>query len=437
MLWGTVKEGVEQGYEWTWVELLEGLAQNWPWLRWEQGWPIGANPIDPGAFDEETRKVFALSSRSRLGLETELFEFRESHDLSRFLSGVKIPPLWVVNEGRCCWFGSEGNYHRLPSDAMLETLQEVGEAIADRLTGVEDERCVEVLEAWKNRDNVEPPEFLSMVSGLSDEELAGFTTDDRLSLFELSDGPLEENELLAVARMSSHVVLPGVLDKILGEVRAIDSSSVAAIDVISARMMETKQEWSSIEPHEEGCRLARLMRRQLNLPPEKKADPEALLRSWGVIVHDINLEDPAIEAVACWGQRHGPAVLVNRSGRHSDSSRGRRASLAHEVCHFLVDRNGALPFSEVMGGLAPKWNEQRANAFGAEFLIPQEVAGAAFASAGNHEKSLRRLANRYGASHELIAWQAHNSKIPLHRSAAGLLKTKVTQPHLWRPIIAA
>jgi Zn-dependent peptidase ImmA (M78 family) len=58
-----------------------------------------------------------------------------------------------------------------------------------------------------------------------------------------------------------------------------------------------------------------------------------------------------IDAVACWGPRHGPAVLLNREGRHAHTERGARATLAHEICHLLIDRQGSLPLAGQWLGL--------------------------------------------------------------------------------------
>ena len=436
LLWGTVHEGNQLGFEWSWIELLEGLAQNWPWLEWEQGWPPGINPGDPGSYGEEARSTLSrCPERLRLDMENAFFEFQESHDLSRFLDGVGLPRLWVVREGRSCWFGTEQYFVRIPADALFERLQEVGDLIAHRIVNLEDDRAQEALRDWTERKMIHPQEFLGIATRLKDEELERLSLEDAFSAFEFVKDTFEVNELMAVARMGSPMVPLDVLEHILQEVRAFDVVSTPVLDALTTEAQHAYNVWRADRPYTEGYRLGRWLRSRLGLTNEKKTDPATILDTWGVIVRDIDLDDPVIEAVACWGPSHGPAILVNRSGKHSRSNRGRRATLAHEICHLLVDRQDALPVSEVMGGLAPRHAERRANAFQAEFLVPQEVVGLAFSQTDNPVRVLGRLANRYQASHEIIAWQAHHSGVPLSPDAAKLLKTKVSHPWDWHPMI--
>ena len=54
-------------------------------------------------------------------------------------------------------------------------------------------------------------------------------------------------------------------------------------------------------------------------------------------------------------------MLLNLDARYASSSGRRRATLAHEICHLLVDRGSALPLVEVLGGRTAEHVERRAS----------------------------------------------------------------------------
>ena len=119
----------------------------------------------------------------------------------------------------------------------------------------------------------------------------------------------------------------------------------------------------------------------------------------------------ALDAIAAWGDRHGPAVLINTApGAMALHEHRRRTSLAHEICHLLLDRSGALPLVEVLGGRTPEMVEQRARAFAAEFLLPRSVAADAVRAGSDLEKVVVELSEKYCLSQELVAWQITNSE---------------------------
>ena len=89
-----------------------------------------------------------------------------------------------------------------------------------------------------------------------------------------------------------------------------------------------------------------------------------------------------------------------------------------------------MPLAEVLGGSAPHGPESRANAFAAELLCPRKVAGdelAAIKTAKEAEDSVRRLGDRYGASREIIAWQAFRSGATLTAPARAHLMNLLPQ----------
>ena len=86
-------------------------------------------------------------------------------------------------------------------------------------------------------------------------------------------------------------------------------------------------------------------------------------------------------------------------------SGGARFTLAHELCHLLLDTKGSLPVAEVLGGSVPNAPEERANAFAAEFLLPESAAGLAYTTSANVQDALNSLTYKYGVTKTLAAWQ--------------------------------
>ncbi|HMR10003.1 MAG TPA: ImmA/IrrE family metallo-endopeptidase, partial [Polyangiaceae bacterium] len=263
------------------------------------------------------------------------------------------------------------------------------------------------------------------------------TDGDFASAFEIdpSADEFEPNELLAAARMAVPSTDSSVVRTIVAAMRAVKVCRTPELDELATRASAclANEAANEVKPAELGYKIARWVRDELGVADDEKVDPASMLRKWNVHVGELCVDDDGIEAVACWGRQHGPAILVNRSGRHSQDEAGRRATLAHEICHLLVDRSASLPLAEVFGGHVFRSVEQRAGAFAAQLLVPREMAGRAFLNARSPGDVLSSLAGKYGASRELIAWQTYNSGAGMNWGTFVLLRNQVSRPErfLW------
>lgn len=128
------------------------------------------------------------------------------------------------------------------------------------------------------------------------------------------------------------------------------------------------QKLANEPPFEQGYQLARWLRAQLQIEDREAFEPEKLLADEGVKVEEYDLDSAEIDAIACWGAID-PLILLNRNEKaRAATPNGRRSTLAHEICHLLIDRTRALPVAEVLGGEVDDESEKRANAFAAELL---------------------------------------------------------------------
>ena len=105
----------------------------------------------------------------------------------------------------------------------------------------------------------------------------------------------------------------------------------------------------------------------------ERVDVEAILERLGVDVVEASLSDSAVRGVALAGPHHRSGIVWNRNSHFNADSRGRRFTLAHELCHLLFDRSVGQRLAVASGPWAPPSLEQRANAFAAMLLMPTET----------------------------------------------------------------
>jgi Zn-dependent peptidase ImmA (M78 family) len=131
-------------------------------------------------------------------------------------------------------------------------------------------------------------------------------------------------------------------------------------------------------PWKQGYALAQEWTVEEREPDNRNAvDIESHLERQGVVVKKLELSDSSIGAVSMARKGKRPIIAVNWSNPRNKSPRGRRFTLAHELCHLLYDRNRGVDFHFVSGEWAPIEIEKRANAFAAGLLMADELVLAA------------------------------------------------------------
>jgi len=410
-IWGGGRVEPGSAIDWTWIELLEGLAESWPFLRWRELYPEHLRPRHPG--EVETRLAELGESKPTAlfeAVEEETYEWLERHDISRWLRGLSARPLRVLRQGRLAIVVGGSRIAWLPADEVLSVLIGVGDAVGHRLDGARDERSVAAVTAWRNRDLLRPVELASIYTGLPEAEL------ELLPFSASADVGFEPDEILAVARMSPRSLGSRGLRTVVARIRKVPRAANRRLDELSARAGRIRDELRNAFAFEQGYVLARELR--ADLPGGSRADRldiRGVLEALGVAVETVRLpvDAESVDAVAVWGPRHGPAVLLNERGIHARSAVGSGATLAHELCHLLVDRDGALPLADVLGGRAAVLVERRANAFAAELLMPKSVVTDRPGAGPLVIDDCRRLFRRYHVSRQLGAWQILNSGVDL------------------------
>lgn len=412
-----------RGFSWTWIELLAYLSENWRWIEWEEMDPLGLGSQPERLRSDAEQRWDDVPSSRRDDEEEVLWSFEQRHNLAAGIQGAWLRDLWILRCGNEFRISGANQEVWQSSRELLATLVELGDRIASRLATCEDDRAREALLAWRARRELSAEQFVSTVTSLRSMDVDAITRGREPEAFwELGDRR-EPNEILAVARMAAPLLRPEDMRAILERVRRLKAKLVSRLDGV----VEAMPPLAPGKPFDQGYALAVWLRGELGNVSER-IEPEELLRAWRVEIKDIELETSAVDAICCWGPRHGPVIFVNGRGRHASHEAGRRSTLAHEICHLIVDRKRALPLAEVLGGRVPKSVEARARAFAAEFLLPRELAMSTLRSSQNAAAAVRKLTSRFGVSREIVAWQVRNSDEAIPSEHAVYLRGLVSEP---------
>jgi|APLak6261679142_1056127.scaffolds.fasta_scaffold00256_2 hypothetical protein len=397
-------------FEWTWVDFLEHLARVWPRLLW-QPMPLNLQPDSVGAAPALVREALTRLDPDELeAAEAEGYSFLEAHDLAHGIAGARLPSVWLVVEGGRVAVATDGAFRWLPISESLGAVERWAEEIVARLRGSRHPRSIAAVQAWAERhQSIE--DAAALYTGWDLEELAQLGRS-------VSPGVrVERSVVLALARAVRGVMPPSELKLVLDQVRSTARGRTRAVLPVFDASTDGP-------PFEQGFELAGRVRAGLDLVG--RVEPESLLKRWGVRVLSARLPlSRNIDALAVW-EGGAASVVVNAEGQHARWPSGRRATLAHEVCHLLFDAHHALPVAEALGGRMPRDLEQRARAFAAELLLPRSVVAAQFD--GDALATVRRAAIRYGVSKELAAWQLRNSGVELEDAQRTALKGLVSRP---------
>ena len=416
VIWATETEDDDEApLDWSWFDLLEYLTNYWPWIVLEQHYPVPVNPLFPGMlYQEAERRWEALSDASIEEEDIQVYAFSMRHDLAFALKGAFVPSVMILRSGNDCLISLESpdkDYVR-PLREVIDTLESVGNLLADVVGEERAGYAGEIVKRWRQRDlSLEELRF-DILSGMDREtrrRLEGGV--DPVKFWDSATDDITcDSEFLAAARMTSAVCSPDIQSILIGDIRSVGRHETDVLDDLAVKAVMVSE--PDVRPYAQGYLLAKWLRNELDIGEDRVVDPEVLLRGWGIEIREITLPLSALklDAVAVWGPRHGPVVILNcTDGARCSHPHGRRTTLAHEICHLLLDRKNGLPMAEVLGGMAPKSLEQRAGAFAAEFLLPGAQAITAMQGNGSVEEILDALSLRYQVSIEVAARQVVNS----------------------------
>jgi Zn-dependent peptidase ImmA (M78 family) len=164
-------------------------------------------------------------------------------------------------------------------------------------------------------------------------------------------------------------------------------------------------------PALQGARLAAEVRRAWKLGqgpiPSVCELLAARLPSVAILYADFTADGPA--GVSLVDATHGPAIVLNTAGKN-ENPLVRRFSLAHELCHLLVDYQRRAPLAQISGYLTESGleSEQRANGFAVRLLCPEAVLARLQRHRDANPNAMARELAKYGLHYGALRLYLHN-----------------------------
>jgi Zn-dependent peptidase ImmA (M78 family) len=365
--------GGHEGFIWSLGDVLFFLTKSIESLRFRQSLPFALLGISPFQIKDDLEHRWGPPSKPQ---EELWYEFEEKHNLARAFQGAHPRPVYLLREGNLfrIWLGSDSYIY--PYTDTIRTLIALGDTIYERAH--HDENLMKIypeIHSWDSASKGSPKNLASTLAfsvNLELDELK-FLTKGKDEQKYLEVGEHLDSEIMAAARMTSDLLTLDAISDLITKVRAVGHHKPAAsLDKLSEKAAQILEGHVLDKPYIQGYVLAKWFSSQTLPRDNGNLVFDSIIRSWNVVIKEVTCNE-SLDAIAVWGPKHGPAILLNREGEHNRKE-GRRSTLAHEICHLLVDRRSSIPFGEVLGGTVPYLIEARANAFAAELILPQDAA---------------------------------------------------------------
>jgi hypothetical protein len=260
---------------------------------------------------------------------------------------------------------------------------------------------------------------------------------------DVAEAANDNDELRIAARMAS--ALPQEqIRQIITLVGSFEKRAAQPLDDLGAQVRATiTKSFAARRPFEQAEAAANFVRSHLNLTTEDWIDVFDVVKTLGVSLHSQHVEPSTVFALAVWGPRHGPAVLLNELAmQHPPQIQLRenwvaRVNLAHELCHLLLDHEHTLTAIEVLQSRMPLDIERRAKAFAGEFLLPASRAADLWEKAKSPRSLIEldefvgKLCRDYGVTKNVAAWKLEHG---LHKKDVDLrvllTRSRLTDMHM-------
>ena len=402
-------------FAWNWQDLLQFLITNWSALMLEEALPIPLSSLEhPGELWVEARKRWEdMAIGQMMQEEKALYSFWHRHNLAMGMPGAGLPALIWMRSGNTVWLVQSKNHPvRLDFQAARHDLEHMGDLLSACFEKQPASQTRSLVESWKNRDSLLCTEYIRYRCPLPPGQMK--ILESRFGPQPIPADPYDDEPVFfAAARMARHHLTIDTIASLWNRLHQVEPLLPgSALQNLSAKSMTFFNTCKNMRAYEQGYALARWLRTEMNVP-EGIFDVESLLRQIEVTIEGFHFGSEAIDAIACWGSIQ-PLILLNGDPEsRAKTPHGRRSTLAHELCHLLIDRDAAFPVAEVLGGEVDVVAERRANAFAAELLLPQIDVKTVYSASADMGQCLSELCHRNGVGKQLAAWQILNSGIPL------------------------
>lgn len=407
-------------------DLLAHLTDFWKPLILRQVYPVAVNPIRPSDLRREAERRWAELPPAIVEVEEDaISRFEEAHDLARAFAGLYgLPPFWVLRSGDHFILEASGAMWRLPFAHVCAALTSAGDWICDRLAHADGERWGAAVAAWRERSAGDAAGLLAWSTGLDHTLATTLIQEGALDAPRDFDDAANDNDELRIAARMAGALPPDQVREIITLARQFDLRDALPLRELANACQEyIEAEHHRALPFQQGEAAARFARERLDVPADGAVEVFKVAERLGVDVRHTFAEPPTLDGLAIWGSRFGPGVFLNESSGRILSrgtpnvidSPGARVTLAHELCHLLLDGTHALSAIEVLKARVPLTVEQRAKSFAGEFLLPTQVAGRHWQDAGRPtnrtelDMLMQNLISQYGVTRSVAAWKVEHA----------------------------
>jgi hypothetical protein len=422
-------------FEWFADELLAHLTECWKPLILRQNYPIPIQPKRPSLLKTEVIKRWSeLPDAAVENERREIAAFEDVHNLANAFGGVSgLLPLWCLRDQDNMVIDTEETISKVPIRVATEAFTTAGNHIAARLGEANRTKWSRLLEAWDRRDRGDGTLLLALTIGRDKKTAETLIEEKILDPPSSFDDAANDNDQLRIAARMAGPLPVHEIKTVIDKVRIFPPRQAPMLNeaVDKARAYFESKLYDE-RPYIQGNQFAKWLREYLNFSPYQRVDPYYVLDQLGVDVRAFDFEIPSLDAIAVWGEKHGPGVALNLGSQRFRGyfrsiifrSGAARITEAHEFCHLLVDSEHALSAVDILGGRMPLYVEQRARAFAAEFMLPEEAAAETWRrnnSPLEHtsvRKIIKGLCRTYGITESTAAWQLEHAVTriaPSHR----------------------
>jgi Zn-dependent peptidase ImmA (M78 family) len=418
---------VESGSDFDPEDVLSWLTDAWPYLLLEQSWPVTFHR------DQEPRSITGLlraaeerweNADTDYDQEAEaaaLDRFLYSHDLRQMKHGAGLGACFVLRQHHGLRIETHGQvYEDLDFGTFVKQLSGLGTLAARLLRKRTDQAAVRLLERWKAREQIDPLDAASYMTGLPRleiEALPDLVTDftEALGNRKLSEIANDNTGPIPAAARASGVLGPAGLAEILRRIKAVPNGDMAGIE--TKRRQLRRQLRDIPRPLDQGIRAASLVRQWFEATDDTYVDLHDMSARLGIQVRRSEIPDSRLDGIAVVGPQHGPAIVLNTNTRRQgagrdDLERSLRFTWAHEIGHLLLDHGEWAALIDATRQRVPRSVESRANAFATYLLLPHGAASRAWDGAGSpvdwpgimqvlNELTVRFMLPRINASRQL------------------------------------
>ncbi len=404
-------------------DLLSYLTEFWKPLMLRQVYPLPVHPSRPSDFRRLAEQRWTELPSQLVEREEHIVSaFEEAHDLSLAFGGqYGLPNFWMMRSGEHMVVETSGRVWKIPFNTARKSLRVVGDQIYSRLREINGDKWDLALRAWSDRDRSDDAHLLAWSTGIP-TELARTLIDNRdLKAPRDFDDAINDNDELRIAARIAGALPLTQIRTILAIARTFQKLQADALkELMESCVAHIENHFAHSIPFKQGEAAALFVRERLSISNDGKVDVASLVKNLGVNVRIEAAGPPTFDGLAIWGEAFGPGVFLNQNSQRViaqdyfgpiNENNSIRVTLAHELCHLLLDSEHAFSAVEVLNARMPPGVEARAKSFAGQFLLPTHAAARVWEGANRPrdyeplKNLVSELSKEFGVTRSVAAWK--------------------------------